>query len=45
MKELFSDYRQHRSSLLYPFVFFIRRFSIILVITLMPGLKYVQIWG
>ena len=41
--ELFESYRANEVSLLYPVIFFIRRFSMILVLTTMPGFKYAQI--
>lgn len=38
--ELFKSYRANEVSLLYPVIFFVRRFSMILVLTAMPGFKY-----
>ena len=42
---LFEDYRKKALALGYPVVFFMRRYAIILILTLMPRLKYAQIFG
>jgi len=43
-KAMFEDYREDKLALLYPVVFFLRRYAIILVLTVMPKLKYAQIF-
>ena len=41
--ELFEDYRPNSSSLMYPIIFLLRRYGIIVVLITMPQLKYAQI--
>ena len=43
--ELLEGYRGNRGSLLYPFVFFTRRYLMIIILTVMPWSKYAQILG
>lgn len=43
--ELFEGYRANKAALIYPFVFFLRRYLMILILTVMPWSKYSQILG
>lgn len=42
---MFEDYRSNFSSVFYPFVFFLRRYATLLVLTLLPDYTLTQILG
>ena len=42
---MFSDYRDNGPALRYPVIFAFRRYIIVVILTVMPSLKYSQIFG
>ena len=44
-KKIFEDFYENGYSMCYPVAFTLRRYAVIIILTVMPGLKYAQIFG